>query len=71
MKKKEIKLSKDAIRNLDNIKIENKNSISIESITIKLDLIFQIEKVEQVKKCTYSSTLIDSNYKSDKFILIF
>ena len=72
MKKKEYMLSKDAIKHLDNIKIENKNSIYIESvILLKLNLIFQIENCQKIKKCTYSSTLMDNDYKSNRFILVF
>ena len=69
MKKKEFKLSENAIKILDNIKIENKNSYEV--IIIELNLIFQIEKSQKIKKCTYSSILIDNDYKSNRFILVF
>ena len=70
MKKKEYQLSKNAIKYLEDIKIEDKSSINIKSITIMQNFIFQVEKVEKIKLGIYTSTLIDSNMKSDKFILI-
>ena len=72
MEKKEYKLSKDAFKYLDNIKIENnKNSFSIKSIKIKTRLIFQIEKVKKIKDFIFSSTLLDNDFRSDRFTLIF
>ena len=72
MKKKEYKLSKDAFKYLDNIKIENnKNSFSIKSIKIKTNLTLQIEKVKKIKDFIFSSTLLDNDFRSDRFTLIF
>ena len=71
MENQKYKLSKDAIKHLDEIKIENKTQMSIKSIIIKSNFIFQIEKIDKIKKGIYSSTLIDNDFKSDKFILNF
>ena len=71
MENQKYKLSKDAIKHLDDIKIENKTHMSIKSIIIESNFIFQIEKIDKIKKGIYSSTLIDNDFKSDKFILNF
>ena len=72
MEKKEYKLSKDAFKYLDSIKIENnKNSISLKSIKIKTNLTLQIEKVEKIKNLIFSATLLDNGFRSDRFKLIF
>ena len=68
---KEYTLSKNAIKYLENLKIENKTSFSIQSITIKTNFIFQIESVKYYKKFIYDATLFDSSAKSSHFSLIF
>jgi len=70
MENKKYKLSKDAIKYLDDIIIQNKTQ-SIKSIIIKSNFIFKIDKIEKIKKGIYSSTLLDNDFKSDKFILNF
>ena len=72
MEKKEYKLSKDAFKYLDSINIENnKNPISIKSIKIKTNLTLQIEKVEKIKNYIFSATLLDNDFRFDRFKLIF
>ena len=72
MENKRYNLSKDAIKYLDSIKIENnRHSIDIKSIKIKTNLTLQIEKAEKINNCIFSSTLIDNSFKSDRFKLIF
>ena len=72
MDKKEYKLSKDAFKYLDSIRIENnKHSMSIKSIKIKTNLILQIEKVEKIKNLIFTATLLDNDFRSDRFKLIF
>ena len=68
---KENALSKNAIKYLENLKIEKKASFSIESITIKTNFIFQIESVKNYKQFIYNATLLDSSSKRSHFNLIF
>ena len=68
MKKKEYMLSKDAIKYLDNIKIEKK-TLTIKSIAINTNFIFQIEKVEKYYDFIYKATLIDNDFRAGNFIL--
>ena len=72
MENKKYNLSKDAIKYLDSLIIENnKQYFDIKSIKIKTNLTLQIKKVEKMKNNVFSSTLIDNNFSSDKFKLIF
>ena len=65
-------LSQNILEYLDNIKFENnKKLFSIKSIKIKTNLVLQIEKIQKIQKLCFYATLIDNNYKSDKFILQF
>jgi len=68
---KENPLSKNAIKYLENLKIEKKTSFFIESITIKTNFIFQIESVKNYKQFIYDATLFDSSSKRSHFNLIF
>jgi len=68
---KENILSKNAIKYLENLKIEKKSSFSIESITIKTNFIFQIESVKNYKEYIYNATLFDSCSIRSHFNLIF
>ena len=71
MKKKIYQLSKNGIKYLYNIKINDTSSIFIKSLIIKTHLIFQIINAEKIKLGVYSATLVDTNFKSDRFMLFF